>query len=231
MSAKGSSDYRDGDERSSRGSRDRVPESLRKEATSGSRGNYFAGQNPAETELANRREVKQKAAETDKISAGAGDRRRELEAMLSPEMRNNAAAAQRIRAEQIKEDADRRARASVARKFARPVEKVISLYNSQKTDLFDVLQVGKSANDATLKKAYRRLALMVHPGIYIIFSALPRGMEVDDIVNFSTPRQISVHQYNNNSFHVIFHQIKTSTLILRLLLMPSKRLSRRYLSL
>ena len=72
---------------------------------------------------------------------------------------------------------------------------------------------------------------MVHPGIYIIFSALPRVIEVDDIVNFSTPRQISVHQYNNNSFHVIFHQIKTSTLILRLLLMPSKRLSRRYLSL
>ena len=110
-------------------------------------------------------EEDRKAQEADKMSTGAGDRRREIEAKLSPDMRSKAATAQRIRAEQIQEQADRRARASVARKYARPVEKVLSVYNSQYTDLFDVLQVRKHVNDVTLKKAYRRLALMVHPGI------------------------------------------------------------------
>lgn len=149
-----------------RAARDRVPESLRKEAKGRSNGSYFGSRNAADSESeATRKEAQKRAKETDKISAGAGNRRREIENKLSPNMRNKAAAAQQTKAEKMQERKYRRARATVARRYARPVEKVLSIYNSQSTDLYDVLDVGRIVKDETLKKAYRKLALLVHPGI------------------------------------------------------------------
>lgn len=79
-------------------------------------------------------------------------------------MRRSVAAEQQKRAEEEQERASRRSRAAVARKYARPVEKVLSAYNSQTTDLYDVLEVSKNADEGALKKAHRRLALRLHPG-------------------------------------------------------------------
>lgn len=145
--------------------RDRVPQSLRKDAKSGSKGSYFGSQSAADKESeAKRKEAQKKAKETDKISAGAGNRRREIEGKLSPHMRNKAAAAQQLKADEMMMLEFRRSRAAVARRFARPVEKVLSIYSSQSTDLYDVLNVGREVKEVALKKAYRRLALLVHPG-------------------------------------------------------------------
>lgn len=115
-----------------------------------------------------RLESLKRAKETDKMSSGGGDRRRELEAKLSPQMRKKAAAEQQLRAEEEQEKASRRARSVISRRYARPVEKVLTVYSSQTTDLYDVLQVTRQASDVDLKKAYRALALLVHPGIVLM---------------------------------------------------------------
>ena len=156
------------DDMSSRMGRERIPESSRKGYQSGGRGNYFAGQTAAEKEADNKRkEAQKRAKETDKMSAGGGDRRRDLEAKLSPQMRNSALAKQQEQDEEELESRARRSRAVISRKFSRPVERVLKVYNSDSTDLYDVLQVSKEADDGALKKAYRSLALSVHPGMSI----------------------------------------------------------------
>ena len=145
--------------------RERIPDSSRKGFQSGGRGNYFAGQTATEKEAENKRkEAQNRAKETDKMSAGGGDRRRELEAKLSSKMRDSTLLKQQEQIEEEFESRARRARAVISRKFSRPVERVLRVYNSDSTDLYDVLQVNKEADDSTLKKAYRSLALSVHPG-------------------------------------------------------------------
>lgn len=147
--------------------RERIPESSRKGYQSGGRGNYFAGQTATEKEAENKkRDAKTRAKETDKMSAGGGDRRRDLEAKLSPQMRNSAQAKEQEQAEEEMETNARRARAVISRKFSRPVERVLKVYNSDSTDLYDVLRVSKEVDDGELKKAYRSLALSVHPGMF-----------------------------------------------------------------
>jgi curved DNA-binding protein CbpA len=141
-----------------------VPESLSRESGKG-KGNYFGGSGAADKEAEMRRkESQRRAAETDKMSAGAGDRRREIEAKLSPQMRAKVAAEQQRTSELEQVRSARRTRARVPRKYARPVEKTLSLYNSQTTDLYDVLRVAKGVDESSLKKAYRAAALSVHPG-------------------------------------------------------------------
>jgi hypothetical protein len=153
------------DEMSSRMGRERIPDGSRKGSQKGGRGNYFAGQTATEKEAENKRkEAQNRAKETDKMSAGGGDRRRELEAKLSSTMRDSALLKQQEQVEEEIESRARRARAVISRKFSRPVERVLRNYNSDSTDLYDVLQVNKEADDGTLKKAYRSLALSVHPG-------------------------------------------------------------------
>lgn len=165
------------DDISSRMGRERIPESSRKGYQSGGRGNYFAGQTATEKEAENkRREAQNRAKETDKMSAGGGDRRRDLEAKLSPQMRNSALAKQQEQVEEEIESMARRARAVISRKFSRPVESVLKVYNSDSTDLYDVLRVSKEVDDGGLKKAYRSLALSVHPGMLrdaTSFTAVP----------------------------------------------------------
>lgn len=146
-------------------SRDRVPESLRKNSQGKAKGNYFGGPSAADKEAeAARKEAQNRAKETDKMSSGAGDRRREIEAKLTPEMRRQAAADSEARAQLEQQRSDRRVRAAISRRHARPVEKVLHTYNSQSTNLYDVLRVGMGVEEVRLKKAYRALALEVHPG-------------------------------------------------------------------
>lgn len=51
----------------------------------------------------------------------------------------------------------------IERVYARPVERIISIYNDPKTTLYQVLGVSPSADMTTLKKVYRNAALDVHP--------------------------------------------------------------------
>ena len=145
--------------------RDRVPESLRKNSQGKAKGNYFGGPSAADKDAeASRREAQNRAKETDKMSSGAGDRRREIEAKLTPEMRRQAAADSEARTQLEQMRSDRRVRAAISRRHARPVEKVLNTYNSQSTNLYDVLRVSMGVEEGSLKKAYRALALTVHPG-------------------------------------------------------------------
>lgn len=54
------------------------------------------------------------------------------------------------------------------RKLAYPVEDILKKYQDLNTDLYSVLGVGKNANDAEIKKAYRSKALIIHPGKKIL---------------------------------------------------------------
>ena len=70
---------------------------------------------------------------------------------------------------QLKEEvlSDRAARYSryrVGRRHAAPVEHILCTYSDATTDLYDVLRVTASSDDALIKRAYRSLALAVHPG-------------------------------------------------------------------
>lgn len=144
-----------------------MPESLR-ESSSRGKGNYFGGQTAADREEENKkRERQKKDQEKDTMSSGAGDRRRELEAKLSPQMRAQAAAEYQKRNEKEQERIARTVRYSMPRKFARPVEKILNAYNSDKTTLYDILQVRKSVSDTGLKKAYKSKALSTHPGMML----------------------------------------------------------------
>jgi hypothetical protein len=49
------------------------------------------------------------------------------------------------------------------REIARPVERIIAIYNDPKTDLYDVLGVPFDADGYDLKIRYRQLALSIHP--------------------------------------------------------------------
>ena len=177
--------------------RERIPESSRKGYQSGGRGNYFAGQTATEKEAENKkRDAKTRAKETDKMSAGGGDRRRDLEAKLSPQMRNSAQAKEQEQAEEEMETNARRARAVISRKFSRPVERVLKVYNSDSTDLYDVLRVSKEVDDGELKKAYRSLALSVHPGMF-------RDVALLTVMYLFI--YLFTHLFNHTFIHVYIH--------------------------
>ena len=49
------------------------------------------------------------------------------------------------------------------REIARPVERIIAIYNDPKTDLYDVLGISFDADGYDIKMRYRQLALTIHP--------------------------------------------------------------------
>ena len=51
----------------------------------------------------------------------------------------------------------------ISRKFARPVETILRVYNDPRTTLYQVLGVSPSVEEYALKKIYRHKALQVHP--------------------------------------------------------------------
>ena len=108
--AKTGSDEKTVDEKKER---DRVPESKRRSGG----GSYF-GESKKEKELAEKAaEDARKAQEKDRISAGAGDRRREVERKLSPRARAQAAEAAKRREEEEKEDRKNRGNGDLAEQY------------------------------------------------------------------------------------------------------------------
>jgi hypothetical protein len=146
--------------------RDRIPSDNRNQQSGGS---YF-GENVKEKEKAAKAaEDALKAKEKDKISSGAGDRRREVEAKLSPKVRARAAAEAAKRSEEAKENEAWILRASIPRKFAKPVERVLRVVGDENSilipSMYAVLGVRQDSEDEAIKKAYRLAALRIHPGI------------------------------------------------------------------
>lgn len=155
--AKTNSESRTNEERKDRG---RIPDTQRK-----SGGSYFGESKKDQEKAVKAAEEARKAKETDGISAGAGNRRREVEGKLSVETRARASAASARRAEEKKEQQDWLERAKVSRRYASPVERVIRASDS---DLYSpsrylVLGVRRGAEEDEIKKAYRNAALKVHP--------------------------------------------------------------------
>ena len=102
------------------------------------------------------------------MGGGLGsDKMRNLENLINPNVRNKMSEQDDRKAEQTKEQQQRRLRAKIPRSFARPVEQVLGVYNDASTNLYNVLGVGRTADEVALKKAYRNLALVLHPGVYV----------------------------------------------------------------
>lgn len=88
----------------------------------------------------------------------------DIESKLSKEMKRKMAEDQHKREKAQAERAERQSRFRVPRVHAEPVERVLEMYQSSSTDLYDVLGVKKDISDLELRKAYRSYALVVHPG-------------------------------------------------------------------
>lgn len=83
---------------------------------------------------------------------------------LASKLNRKISTDQRRRKQEQAEMLQRQQRFRVSRAHAAPVERVLEAYNDPHTDLYDVLGVRRSINDAALRKAYRASALAIHPG-------------------------------------------------------------------
>ena len=98
------------------------------------------------------------------ISTGTGGSpHKDLEALLSQQLRGQLGSDQSKKTTEDLETQQRRVRASISREYARPVEVIIKVYEDAKTDLYDVLAIKRTADEVTIKRAYRNAALSVHP--------------------------------------------------------------------
>jgi hypothetical protein len=149
--------------------RDRIPSDTRNQQGAGS---YFGESVKEKEKAAKAAEDALKAKEKDKISSGAGDRRREIEAKLNPKVRARAVAEAAKRSEEAKENEAWALRASIPRKFARPVERVLRIVGDENSilipSMYSVLGVRRDVEEEAIKKAYRLAALRIHPGSYIL---------------------------------------------------------------
>lgn len=102
--------------------------------------------------------------------AGMGDdgRYRDLEAKLSDKLRHTAAQAEKQLQEREYDKLQRRQRFMISRRQAAPVERLIRLYDDLHCDLYRVLGLSHNANEVTMKKQYRSLALILHPGKLVL---------------------------------------------------------------
>lgn len=98
------------------------------------------------------------------VGMGDEDRYHDLEAKLSDKLRSTAAQAEQQYQEREYEKLQRRQRFMIPRRQAAPVERLIRLYDDLHCDLYRVLGVSNNANEITMKKQYRSLALILHPG-------------------------------------------------------------------
>ena len=118
-----------------------------------------------------------------------------IEQALSEQLRARYEQAQEERAQQIRATSLRKVRFSMPRSIAEPIERILALYNGPQNaedwlpvwclfrltllpylsylqDMYSILGVNSKANEVTLKKAYRALALVIHPGLnaFIFFT-------------------------------------------------------------
>lgn len=63
-------------------------------------------------------------------------------------------------------------RAEVPRRYARPVERAIAVYEDPRTNLYNVLDLRMKASDEAIRKRYRELAIALHPGNIAVFSQI-----------------------------------------------------------
>jgi hypothetical protein len=82
-----------------------------------------------------------------------------IESLLSKELSDKV----NERSEQELEKYNRQIRNKISRKYARPVEKIIKVYENPKTTLYQVLSLPEDADYDDIKKTYRTMALILHP--------------------------------------------------------------------
>lgn len=107
----------------------------------------------------------QKSIRSSKMASTSNSRFQELESRLSENVRINMAYAEQQQAERDQERIARHTRFVIPRKYAAPVERIVTSYDDVHTDLYMVLDVSRTADEFALKKQYRTLALQIHPGI------------------------------------------------------------------
>lgn len=140
-------------------------------------GSYYGGHPDQELkDIYARRERKQKAKEAQskrsKMSAMSGSHRQKIESLLDEKVRLSAAYAEQAHDDLEREKNRRYERYRIARRYSEPVERIISIYDDYSTDLYMVLGVGRTADGTDLKRRYRSLALVLHPGNYYEFIML-----------------------------------------------------------
>jgi hypothetical protein len=119
-----------------------------------------------------KKETEKKLKETNKISSSGGNRRREIENKLNEKITTQIMQDLEEKKTLEIERIERYKRFSISRKYAKPVEKILNIYNNPHTDLYMVLNVKRDVSDAVLKKNYRLIAMNIHPGLFIIFYIL-----------------------------------------------------------
>lgn len=87
----------------------------------------------------------------------------DIESLLSKELLDKANDYDTERSEQELEKYNRQIRNKISRKYARPVEKTIKIYENPKTTLYQVLSLSEDADYDDIKKTYRSMALILHP--------------------------------------------------------------------
>ncbi len=111
---------------------------------------------------------KQSPNKEGKISNNKNNRFQDLENKISKEIRNKLSEDVMIKSNKEQIKAYNFARNKISRRLARPVETILKFCQRNIPDLYSVLGIHKSANEETIKKAYKKNALIIHPGIIII---------------------------------------------------------------